>query len=78
MTSDACASLKKSSTGRSGPIRVRAIRVTANYLTILRAGPVLGRDFLAEEEQPGRSNVAILNCLYCIIPLEPRLSPSGR
>jgi putative ABC transport system permease protein len=47
-------------TGRGEPVRVRAARVSANYLSTLRVRPAMGRDFSPEEEEPGRSNVAIL------------------
>src|SRR5205823_9348187 len=33
--------------------RIRAARVTANYLSILRVPPRLGRDLLEKDDQPG-------------------------
>jgi predicted permease len=38
--------------------------VTTNWLSTLGVRPILGRDFLAEESQPGRDRVAILGNAY--------------
>jgi putative ABC transport system permease protein len=46
-------------TGIDEPVRVHARRVTPNYLTTLRARPMLGRDF-SEAEVAARANVALL------------------
>lgn len=43
------------------PQRVRTVRVTANYFSVIGLGPSLGRDFLPEEDQPGGPRVAILS-----------------
>jgi putative ABC transport system permease protein len=52
---------------RSQPVRyrdklesVRVLTVTSNFLKLLGAVPVLGRDFLPEEDLEGRRQVAIL------------------
>jgi len=37
----------------SPPERIRAARVTANYLSILQVPPPLGRDFVEKDDQPG-------------------------
>lgn len=48
-------------TGRGEPELLRGARVTAQMFAMLRAQPVLGRDFLPEEDQPGRDAVIILS-----------------
>src|SRR5262245_55053989 len=48
-------------TGSGEPERVAALRVTANFFSVLGVAPANGRNFLPEEEQPGRSHVAILS-----------------
>jgi putative ABC transport system permease protein len=40
---------------------VRALRVSANLLSVLRVTPQLGRDFLPQEVVPGNDRVVILN-----------------
>jgi putative ABC transport system permease protein len=47
-------------TGDGEAERVAGARVSANLLSLLGADPALGRNFLAEENGPGRSNVVIL------------------
>jgi putative ABC transport system permease protein len=47
-------------TGTGQPERIYGTRVTANYLSTLGARPMMGRDFLLEEDTPGRGDVAIL------------------
>ncbi len=47
-------------TDRDEPERVSGLRVSANILSLLGVQPVLGRDFLPEEEQPGREKVALV------------------
>jgi putative ABC transport system permease protein len=42
------------------PLRVSAARLTANTLGLLRVRPALGRDFLPEEDVPGKGNVVLL------------------
>jgi predicted permease len=42
------------------PQKVNMGRVSANIFSLLGVAPRLGRDFLAEEDQPGRDQVAIL------------------
>jgi putative ABC transport system permease protein len=43
------------------PQRVRLLRVSASYLSVIGARPVLGRDFRPEEDRPGAPRVAILS-----------------
>ena len=43
------------------PERVFAGRVTESFFPMLGTGPVIGRNFLREEDQPGKGNVAILS-----------------
>jgi len=45
----------------SPPERIRAARVTANYLSILQVAPRLGRDFVAKDDQPGAAKVALIS-----------------
>lgn len=47
--------------GSSGATSVRAVRVSANYFDTLGIGPVIGRTFAQEDEQPGRHRVVILS-----------------
>jgi predicted permease len=44
--------------------RVDGLRVSHDYLAMLGARPELGRDFLAEEDQPGGASVVILSHGY--------------
>jgi putative ABC transport system permease protein len=50
-----------SGNARFAPERVQGARVAVTFLPLLGAQPVLGRAFSAEEEQPGREQVAILS-----------------
>ena len=45
----------------SPPERIRAARVTANYLSILQVAPRLGRDLVAKDDQPGAAKVALIS-----------------
>src|SRR5262249_46394983 len=47
-------------TGYGDPERVGAIRVSSNVLPMFGAKAALGRLFVAEEDQPGRAQTAIL------------------
>jgi putative ABC transport system permease protein len=47
-------------TGGGDAERVAAARITANLLSTLRVAPVLGRNFLADEERPGAGRVVLL------------------
>jgi putative ABC transport system permease protein len=47
--------------GTGDPERLRVLNVTEGFFATLGAQPQLGRDFLAEEDQPGRNNVVILS-----------------
>jgi putative ABC transport system permease protein len=47
-------------TGFGLPFRISAFRVTANFLSVLRVRPQLGRDFLKEEEPLDNSRVVII------------------
>jgi putative ABC transport system permease protein len=46
--------------GGDHPERVRGLLVSAGLLRMLDIRPILGRDFLPEEQQPGRSHVVLL------------------
>ncbi len=46
--------------GEGMPERVQGFRVTANFFTVLKASPMLGRTFLAGEDTPGRERVAVI------------------
>src|SRR5262245_16456763 len=48
-------------TGSGEPERVATLGVTANLFPTLGTPPALGRNFLPEEEQPGRQRVVILS-----------------
>jgi putative ABC transport system permease protein len=47
--------------GAGDPEQLRGMRVTEGFFAILGAQPQLGRDFLPEEDQPGRNNVVVLS-----------------
>lgn len=47
--------------GRGEPRRVPGLRVSANLFRTLGVAPAWGRDFLPEEELPGRSDVALIS-----------------
>ena len=47
--------------GIDPPERIQGFLVTANYLDTLGMKPILGRNFLPEENQPGKDNVAIIS-----------------
>jgi len=47
--------------GTGDPERLIGLRVSDGFFAMLGAKPQLGRDFLAEEDQPGRNNVVILS-----------------
>src|SRR5581483_10150495 len=48
-------------TGMGEPVRVSAARVTADLFATLRTHAALGREFSADEDQPGRENVVVLS-----------------
>jgi len=47
--------------GDGEPEQVSGVRVTASFFPVLGVEPLLGRTFLEEEEEPGRSRVAVLS-----------------
>src|SRR5262245_39083186 len=48
-------------TGRSGPAHLNGQRITAELLPLLGVSPLVGRDFAAEEFQPGYDQVALIS-----------------
>ena len=48
-------------TGQEAPELVRGLQVSEGFFRLLRVKPAIGRDFLAEEHQPGRDRVVILS-----------------
>src|SRR5262249_30051034 len=48
-------------TGDGNPEKVDGTRVTTNLFSMLGVSPVLGRDFLPEEDKPGAPKVVILS-----------------
>lgn len=48
-------------TGDGEPEKVQAYGITANFFPLLGAKPALGRNFSAEEDQPGANRVAIIS-----------------
>src|ERR1035438_2736142 len=50
--------------GGSAPERITGARVSANFFALLGATPVLGRDFLPEDDQPGAAHSVILTNEY--------------
>ena len=47
--------------GTGDPERLIGLKVTEGFFAMLGAQPQLGRDFLVEEDQPGRNNVVVLS-----------------
>jgi putative ABC transport system permease protein len=47
-------------TGLETPERIQGFLVTANFLDVLGVKPMMGRGFLADEDQPGKDPVVIL------------------
>src|SRR5271154_1571326 len=48
-------------TGSGDPEQVWGSQVSGNFFRMLRVSPMLGRDFTAEDEQPGHERVVILS-----------------
>ena len=48
-------------TGGGEPEKIQAYEVTANFFPLLGVKPALGRNFSAEEDQPGANKVAIIS-----------------
>ena len=48
-------------TGTGDPIRVKVVRITANFLPVLGVTPAQGRNFLSSEDREGGPSVAILS-----------------
>ncbi len=48
-------------TGGQMPVSVRGMSVTASYFRVFGISPVLGRDFLPNEDQPGAAHVAVVS-----------------
>ncbi|MGH9339211.1 MAG: ABC transporter permease [Acidobacteriota bacterium] len=48
-------------TEAGNPERVRSAMVSAEFFPALRVSPVLGRTFLAEEDEPGKEHAAVLS-----------------
>jgi putative ABC transport system permease protein len=45
----------------SPPERIRAARITANYLSILRVAPRIGRDLVEKDDVPGAGKVVLIS-----------------
>lgn len=48
-------------TGFDVPQRLEGQRVTAGYFRVLGVSPALGRDFVGEDDRPGRTKIAIVS-----------------
>jgi predicted permease len=48
-------------TGAGDPVLLSAATVTPDFFQVLRVNPAIGRRFLAQEDQPGRDHVVLLN-----------------
>src|SRR5215467_3161155 len=51
-------------TGTDKPENLDARTVTADYFKVMRATPVLGRDFTPEDDQPGAAAVTIISYAF--------------
>jgi putative ABC transport system permease protein len=47
-------------TGQGEPVRLRAAEVTASLFDVLGVHPILGRGFRTDENEPGKTSVAVL------------------
>jgi putative ABC transport system permease protein len=47
--------------GPSGPVSLRAVRVTDSFFNVFEVKPMLGRTFVDGEDEPGRDNVVVLS-----------------
>ena len=47
-------------TGLDAPERIQGMSVTANFFDALGVKPIIGRNFTAEENEPGKDNVVVL------------------
>jgi len=45
----------------SPPERIRAARITANYLSVLQVAPRIGRDFVEKDDVPGAGKVVLIS-----------------
>jgi putative ABC transport system permease protein len=57
----ACAELSYNITGDGEPERVMTFAVTENFFPVFGVQPLLGRNFLAEEDRPGANKVVMLS-----------------
>src|SRR5215211_2509729 len=58
--------------------QVQGMRVTANFLSLLKVNPVLGRDFQAEEEKRGAKDVVIISNQFWQQRLNSDVSAVGK
>ena len=65
-------------TGAGHPQRVEGLAITANLLPLLGLKPILGRNFVAEEDQPGGQRASLSSATGCgnVLEIVPRLSAS--
>ena len=47
--------------GSGGPVALSAVKSTDNFFDVFGVSPLLGRTFLAGEDQPGKDNVVVLS-----------------
>src|SRR3984885_2685920 len=45
----------------SGPVSLHAVKGTDNFFSVFGVKPILGRTYLAGEDQPGRDDIAVLS-----------------
>ena len=57
----ACAEVSFNITGDGDPERVMAFTVTENFFPIFGVQPLIGRNFLPEEDRPGANKVVMLS-----------------
>ena len=57
----ACLTTSLNVSGATNPERLRAAQLSAGFISMLGVNPAIGREFLAEEDQPGHNTVAIIS-----------------
>jgi putative ABC transport system permease protein len=65
-------------TGEGDPLRVSALRATANVFELWQVAPVVGRTFLPNEDHPGAAKVTVLSHHFWVAHFNGRSDVIGR